>query len=60
MKENEIKEGGSYKMRPSIKSQAMELIKEDEDIKSFNDLLETLVKEYILKAKKKRLRNSKG
>jgi hypothetical protein len=53
---NEIKEAGSYKMRPSIKMEAMKLIKEDPEVKSFNNLLEDLVKKYIYKAKKRNLK----
>jgi hypothetical protein len=51
VKENKV--GGSYKMRPSVKAEAMKYIAEDEDIKSFNDLLEVATIAYIKAQRKK-------
>jgi len=51
VKENKV--GGSYKMRPSVKLEAMHFIAEDENIKSFNDLLEVLVMAYIKAQRRK-------
>ena len=49
----EVKKAGSYKMRPSIKAEAMEYIKQDEEIKSFNDFLEVATIAYIKAQRKK-------
>ncbi len=49
----EVKKGGSYKMRPSVKKMAMDYINEDNDVKSFNDFLEVAVIAYIVEQKKK-------
>ncbi len=48
----EIKRAGSYKMKPSVKAMAMEFIDEDPDTKSFNDLLEVAVVDYIRRRKR--------
>lgn len=50
--EKEVKKGGSYKMRPSVKAEAMKYIETDENIKSFNDFLEVATLAYI-KAQRK-------
>ena len=51
----ELKVGGSYKMRPSIKAEAMEFISQDTQIKSFNDFLEVATITYIKARKRRRL-----
>jgi len=52
MAKKETKKAGSYKMRPSIKAEAMRFIAQDENIKSFNDFLEVATVSYI-KAQRK-------
>lgn len=47
MIEREKKVGGSHKIRPSVKAEAMKYIKVDTDVKSFNDLLEKALIEYV-------------
>ena len=56
----EKKIGGSYKMRKSVKDEAMELIKTDQDIKSFNNLLEVAVIAYIKVQKELKTNEDQG
>jgi len=52
---------GSYKMRPSVKAEAMKFIAEDTEVKSFNDFLEIAVLGYIKEQRRKpRLHKKQG
>jgi len=55
----EVKKAGSHKIRPSVVEEAKKHVKNDEEVGSFNDLLEILLIEYNKKRRKVPVENEK-